>query len=82
MAGDRRTKEEAEQGPELKAMLPPHKGGDGLNYDYNRAKGAAVALFNPLPGTFKLLNFPEPQFPNLQNGGQTPALLGLFRRRG
>ena len=45
MAGDRRTKEEAEQGPELKGMLPPHKGGDGLNYDYNRAKGAAVVTF-------------------------------------
>lgn len=44
VAGDGRTKE-AEQGPELKAMLPPHKGGDGLNYDYNREKGAAVVTF-------------------------------------
>lgn len=45
VAGDRRTNEEAEQGPELKAMLPPHKGGDGLDYNYNREKGAAVVTF-------------------------------------
>lgn len=38
VAGDSWTKEEAEQGSELKAMLPGHKGRDGFNYNCDHGK--------------------------------------------